>query len=281
MERFRPFVRYARKNEQRLLPGYVRAVDHRLFYCHSGKGNCEIQGKTYDLSPGTVVYIPAGTAYKLSFRQEKPVLSGCNFDLFWDHSDCREPIPPVDEKDFSQEMILEKQIFSQEHMFSAPIYLNNVFSLEYKFLEIADEFQRHSLYWDACCSAMLHQILIRIGQLWQARKLGVDDQKGNAILGFIHANYQKSLTNGDIAQHFGYHPYYISTLVRKFTGLPLHRYLMRYRMHTAVGLLQSSTLSVGEVGVLVGMPDVKHFSKCFKQVMGVPPTSFRTGLDIG
>jgi len=24
------------------------------------------------------------------------------------------------------------------------------------------------------------------------------------------------------------------------------------------------------------MPDIKHFSKCFKNVMGVPPSHFRT-----
>jgi two-component system response regulator YesN len=108
--------------------------------------------------------------------------------------------------------------------------------------------------------------------------LGVDDEKGNAILSYIHAHYQQPMTNGDIAAHFGYHEYYISALVRKFTGLPLHRYLLRYRMHTAIGLLQTTSLSVSEVAAMVGMPDVKHFSKCFKNVMGVPPSTFRTGF---
>lgn len=278
MENFRPFVRYARKNEHRILPGRVQAVDHRLFYCHSGNGSCEISGKLYLLRPGTAIYIPAGVPYILRFNEEPTVLSGCNFDFYRDHIMLNEPIPPAPEGKFQERDVLEKQIFPKEHIFASAIHLENAFTLEYKFLEIADEFQKHSLYWDAYCSALIHGILIRFAQLYQARKMGVDDEKGNAILCYIHAHYQQSLSNGDIAAHFGYHEYYISALVRKFTGLPLHRYLLRYRMHTAVGLLQTTSVSVSEVAAMVGMPDVKHFSKCFKKVMGVPPSTFRSSF---
>jgi len=276
MEQFRPFVRYARKNEQTILPGQLRAIDHRLFYCHCGSGYYEIHGNTYAFLPGTVVYIPAGVPYRLLFGEEIPVFSGCNFDFFQDNTYLAEPIPPVPLAKFQEGDILEKQISRQSHIFARPLFLDNAFSLEYKFLEIAEEFQRHSLYCDEYCSAVLNVVLIRIAQIWQARSVGIDDRKGNAILGYIHAHYDVPLTNGQIAEHFGYHKNYISSLVRKYTGLPLHRYLLRYRMHVAVGLLQSTDLSVGEVAANVAMPDIKHFSKCFKNVMGVPPSRFRT-----
>lgn len=146
-------------------------------------------------------------------------------------------------------------------------------------LEIVEEFQHHSLYWDDYCGTLLKAILIRILQLWQMGNIGVDKQKGKTILSYIHAHWNEPLSNRQIAAHFGYHEYYISSLVRKYTGLPLHRYVLRYKMHMAVELLQSTTLSVGEVASKVAMPDIKHFSKCFKNMMGVPPSHFRAGTD--
>ena len=277
MVSYTPFVRYARKNEQRILPGWVRAVDHRLFYCHSGSGICEITAEIYRLQPGTVVFIPAGVPYSIRFEGEIPVLSGCNFDFYQENTHLAEPIPPVPTSCFDENDILEKQIFEGDTAFVCPVCLHNGFSLEYKFLEIAEEFQRHSLYCDAYCSAVLNAILIRIEQLCKAKYLGIDDQKGNAILSYVHANYGKPLTNRDIAAHFGYHQNYISALVHKYTGLPLHRYLLRYRMHVAVSLLQTTELSVSDVAAEVAMPDIKHFSKCFKNIMGVPPSHFRSG----
>lgn len=275
MENFRPFVRYARKHEQRIPPAAVRAVDHRLFFCHGGNAVCVIQGVPYSIQPGTVVYIPGGTPYCFQLGAEYPVLSGCNFDFYQDHRHLAEPIPPVPEKAFAPDAILEKQIFSRNGVFSCPLCLGNAFDLEYKFLEIAEAFIRHNLYWDSYCGTLLHAVLIRVAQLWQTRNLGVDDRKGNAILSYIHAHYAQSLTNKEIAEHFRYHENYISELVRKYTGLPLHRYLLRCRMHVAVGLLQSTDMTVSEIAASVGMPDIKHFSKCFKQVMGVPPSQFR------
>lgn len=279
MEPIRPFVRYARKNEQRILPGYVRAIDHRLFYCHSGSGFCQIREETFRFQPGTVVYIPAGIPYRLLFGEEIPVFSGCNFDFYYNNSHLTEPIPPVAASRFCENDILEKQIFTQADLFSRPIHLENAFSLEYKFVEIAEEFQMHNLYCDEYCSAVLHGILVRVAQLFQARSMGIDDQKGNAILSYVHARAGEVLSNRQIAEHFGYHEYYISALVRKYTGLPLHRYVLRYKMHVAVGLLQSTELTVGEVAARVAMPDIKHFSKCFKNVMGVPPSHFRTASE--
>ena len=46
-------------------------------------------------------------------------------------------------------------------------------------------------------------------------------------------------------------------------------------LHMAVVFLQSTTLSIGEVAEKVGMPDIKHFSKCFKKIIGHSPSQFR------
>ena len=46
-------------------------------------------------------------------------------------------------------------------------------------------------------------------------------------------------------------------------------------MHIAVALLQSTNMSIREVAEKVGMPDIKHFSKCFKKFIGHSPSQFK------
>lgn len=59
------------------------------------------------------------------------------------------------------------------------------------------------------------------------------------------------------------------------TGLSLHKYIRTYRIYAAVDLLQSTDLPVAEIADRVGFGDVQQFSKAFKQVLGVPPSSYR------
>ncbi len=270
-----PYVRYARKSERTVLQGLHCAIDHRIFYCHNGFGEYEICGKKYPFSPGTVLYIPAGSPYRLLFEKEMPTFSGCNFDFYQAHTQLSAPIPPSPYSLFQRQRILEKQILEQDPLFSSPLHLENAFDMEYRFLEIANEYERHNLYYDLYCSTLLKSLIIRLISISESQVRGVNNQKANAILQYIHSHYDQKLTNRTIAEHFNYHEYYISSLIQKYTGLPLHQYVLNYKMHVAIGLLQSTNMTIGEVAERVCIPDIKHFSKCFTKIIGTPPSHFK------
>lgn len=185
------------------------------------------------------------------------------------------PIPPVLHTVFKPEHILEKQIITGGGMFSKCLYLENAFSLEGKFTELAEEFVNHNLYYDVRCSTLVKDILIQMARMAESRDQSINRKKANAILEYIQNHYYLSLTNKEIAEKFNYHENYISTMVQKYTGLTLHQYVLQYKMHMAIVYLQSSTLSIGEVAEKVGMPDIKHFSKCFKKIIGHAPSKFK------
>lgn len=275
IQAWNPYVRFARRKDTTLLQGLLQAVDHRILYFHSGSGYIEAAGIQYPIVPGSLIYMPAGTPYRYLFSQDVPVFSGFNFDFFQAHAKFSAPVPPVMHTAFSRDDILEKQFLTDETVFSACVYLENVYQFEEPFLEIADEFLNHNLYFDVRCSTLLKDILIRVLRLAATQARGINQQKVEKILAYIHTNYQFPLTNRHLAEHFGYHENYISTLILKYTGLTLHQYVLNYRMQTAVGLLQSTALSVSQVAEKVGMPDIKHFSKCFKKLLGHPPSSFK------
>jgi len=275
MQTWNPYVRFARRKDTTLLQGLLQAVDHRILYFHSGSGYIEAAGTQYPIAPGSLIYMPAGTPYRYLFSREAPVFSGFNFDFFQTHANFSTPVPPVMHTAFSQDNILEKQFLAESTLFSACMFLENVYQFEEPFLEIADEFLNHNLYYDVRCSTLLKDILIRFLRLATTQTRGINQQKVDKILAYIHTNYQSPLTNKHLAEHFGYHENYIGTLILKYTGLTLHQYVLNYRMQIAVGLLQSTTLSVSQVAEKVGMPDIKHFSKCFKKLLGHAPSNFK------
>lgn len=275
MQNWNPYVRFARTNEKTILQGLLQAADHRIFYCHSGQGMLEAAHKLYAFTTGTLLYLPAGTPYRFIFEQDIPVFSGCNFDFYQDHTSLSTPIPPVPYQDFCPESILEKQICEGSGLFSQCLHIENAFPFEDKFVEIAEEYVNHNLYYDVRCSTLLKDILILTARLAASQNHGINCQKADEVLRYIHSQYHLPLTNKEIAEKFNYHENYLSSLILKYTGLPLHQYVLNHKMHMAIVLLQSSTLSVGEVAEKVGMPDIKHFSKCFKKSIGQPPSHFK------
>lgn len=275
LQTINPYVRFARIKEQTIPQGLSQAVDHRIFYCHSGNGQLEADGKLYPFTSGTLIYLPAGTPYRYLFDQEIPVFSGCNFDFFQDHSVLNTPIPPIPHTNFNHQDVLEKQIINENNLFAHCLYLEHVFQFEEKFAEIAEEFVNHNLFYDIRCSTLLKDVLISVARISASERQGINPQKANEILHYIHEHYDEQLTNKKIAGIFNYHENYVSTLILKYTGLTLHQYVLNHKMNIAVSLLQSTTLSVGEVAEKVGMPDIKHFSKCFKKFIGHSPSQFK------
>lgn len=61
------------------------------------------------------------------------------------------------------------------------------------------------------------------------------------------------------------------------TGETFTEFLSRTRVEEAKRLLATTSLMVYEVGERVGYPNVEHFSRVFKKVVGVSPVRFKAG----
>ena len=53
---------------------------------------------------------------------------------------------------------------------------------------------------------------------------------------------------------------------------------MKKRLSMATELLQNTPLSIGEISFECGFENQTHFSRVFKEKMGIPPQQFRTKL---
>ncbi len=94
-------------------------------------------------------------------------------------------------------------------------------------------------------------------------------------IAFLRQNFARPVHLKDVAAAIHVSSYYLSHLFSKVTGGTLVEYLKQIRIEEAKRLLQTTDLSVAEVGARVGFRNIDHFSKIFKLETGAPPSSFR------
>jgi AraC-like DNA-binding protein len=98
------------------------------------------------------------------------------------------------------------------------------------------------------------------------------------IIEWIRVNYNRRFTLNMIAKKFFYNPDYLSTAFKKYTSLPLMRYVNRVRISNAKRLLLESSGGIKEIAWEVGFEDEKAFLKRFKQQENITPTTYRNAF---
>lgn len=273
LEDITPFVRFVRTEEKIPSGGELVPLDHRIFYCIGGSSEIEIDGNKVLLKKGSLLYWKSGTPYRYATTSAKVI--GCNFDFTNAGKERVMPVPPSRAGLFSKKDILENIHFDDEEILNSYFVVENAFSLEEKFFELENEFSGKKLYYQNRCSALLTDIFAMTMRIYKIPDVGKSAGIAEEILTFVRENFHKNITNINIGKHFNYHPNYINKLISEHTGMSLHKYIISYRINTAISLLQSTDYTVSKIAETVGMPDLKHFSKCFKNVTGNTPTYYK------
>jgi DNA-binding NarL/FixJ family response regulator/AraC-like DNA-binding protein len=95
------------------------------------------------------------------------------------------------------------------------------------------------------------------------------------IAKYLRERYTDSITNQTLAKTFGYVPSYISVLFRRKYKMSPSEYLSMTRMDEAKRLMRENPgILVKEVSDRVGFKNQHHFSRAFKKMEGMRPTSY-------
>ncbi len=95
------------------------------------------------------------------------------------------------------------------------------------------------------------------------------------VTNYIKWNQAYHLTVSDLAEHFGYHPKYLSSLFHKEMGITLKEYLVHETMKCAKIELCNTNRSVFSIALSLGYCDGPAFSYAFKRHTGMTPTEYR------
>lgn len=276
----KPFVRYARYttiNNKMEYPWYI-PCDARMFYVLDGCGSIETEFTTHTMTKGDLLLFGPGTRYRYHTPKNFVKYVIINFDYISEYSNITIPVAPLHLDDTDEKKFISHVRFNDCKELSHPVFIQKKLDIAEKLHEIIREYSRKILYHEAKISSLFSEIII---DCVREVKLGNTDdgfKRINQILKIIHENYAEKITNVSISKEFGLHPNYISSMMKQYTGIPLHKYIIYVRISHAIDMLDTGQLSVTEVAEQCGFCDVFYFSRYFKQYMGVSPNEYKNRM---
>lgn len=129
---------------------------------------------------------------------------------------------------------------------------------------------------DSICESLIRVFLQKIGQrMVSTRNTDSSEayQTFEMTCRLMEAKYLEFRTVEEVAAELGFSPIYLSRLFKRFAGSGAYRYLLRLRMNHAAELILERGLQVNAVAERLRYADAFQFSRAFKRVYGVPPSS--------
>lgn len=90
------------------------------------------------------------------------------------------------------------------------------------------------------------------------------------VIEYLNSHFE-SASLSDASHFYGYHPNYLSALIKKETGKTFSELHLQIRMERAMILLQNTTLSVNDVSLFLGYSNTSNFYKAFKDFYHTSP----------
>lgn len=272
-----PFVRFARFfhiSAENQLPFYI-PCDCRLFYVLKGSVELTIAGSPYILLPGDAAVINSGVEYRTAVRDSTAAtLIALNFDYIYAKHTEKVPVAPYIKTPGTMYQSIAHVEFADMAAFSQAAVLRGISEIEEPLRTIVNEYNTMLYMSEAVCSAVMMQVLSHCVRRFHNFKQSVQHEKIASIINYIHAHYNEPLTNIRLGEQFGYHRNYISQIVKKQTGRPLHQYIIEIRISKAIALLETGNYTIQEAGQMVGFYDTSYFSRYFKKSTGKTPKEF-------
>jgi AraC family transcriptional regulator len=94
----------------------------------------------------------------------------------------------------------------------------------------------------------------------------------------IEQHAPRSVNLANLARSVGRHPNHLSREFRRCYGIPATEWLQRLRIAAAASLLATTREPLGCIAIQCGFADQPHFTRIFKQFLGITPQRYRTAV---
>ncbi len=261
------------------LPGINESVTHghedcfELTYVYKGRCRQVINGKRMDMNAGDICLLSPRDFHSLQYESDVTVFFAVLIKktLFEDSF-----LYLLDEKN------LLRNFFSGSVLNTA----DNQSFLYFPKLEgsragilirilIRESFERkmqYSRYIESTLSLLLIELERSYRQMLEEQIRC--DPKIIDILIYIQKN-KRTVTLAETAEHFSYHPNYLSSMIKRNTGKTFSEILSDSKMTEASYLLKYSELSIEKIIQKTGFYDNSHFHRTFKRKYGMTPAAYR------
>ena len=241
--------------------GDWRSVPHthactEMFYCVSGRGQFNIEGKLFDVAPDDLIIVNPRVQHTELSYQTYPLeyivlgIDGAEF-LF-------------NEKDLGYTM-LSCGMMREELLFLMRMLLREIDSRA-----------------DGCemvCQDLTEVLLVRIVRMasvsLRLTAPPAESKECATAKRYIDENYSESITLDKLAEIAHVNKYYLSHSFKNEYKVSPIDYLMKRRITEAKALLTSTDFSLTQIAEQIGFGSLAYFSKCFRKIEGTRPNEYR------
>ena len=263
-----PYIRSVSLYEKAPVSGECIAYDERLIYIISGDLQLTVgDEKLGHLSVGNTVFIPRGVTYKMKSKYVRMVV--VTFDLTSEDVTETDVIHPVSPEEFDKERLG----IMPESPFDRMIRLDDMESERDNFIRLANIFTSAESNYRAELSARFKLILLKIAEVSDEHALPM--RMVENLDSYIRENCHDEISNTEIGAIFGYHPFYISNVLKETKGMTLRQYIIGYRLKLSKRMLRETDKTTGEIAEACGFTDASYFTKTFKSTFGETPKEYR------
>ena len=128
------------------------------------------------------------------------------------------------------------------------------------------------------CKILLLEILsniLSIPDILVKKTSNASDMR-REIITYVNDNYLEKITLSDLADEFHMSEKYISRYFKKHFNITFSKYVNHMRLLYAKNLLDTTNISITDVALSSGFPNVSYFIRSFKESYGKTPFSYRT-----
>ena len=272
-KRLNPQIRSADIYEKISNSELCRTYDSRLIYVISGDLSFTLEGdkKATHLGPGNLIYIPSGATYKLKAKFIRAAVFA--FSLTYEN-DASELPAPVSPENFDESLMQKNEGLEP---FDRVIILEDAEADRDSFIAMTNLAISCEGEWQARISAELKMALLKIAETKSESALPL--RMVENLDNYIRENYSDEISNTELGAIFGYHPFYISRMLKDKKGITLRQYVIAYRFKAAKKMLALTDKPIADIATETGFTDSSYFAKSFKAAFGITPKEYRNSFD--
>ena len=254
----------------RLLSTYV------VLFGSEGEYRIMQNGTEYTLTPGTYLILLAG------FRHAgtAPCLPGLKH--YWCHFFLHSDVNLIDEEHMettAERLRRRASEGSANDLLLLPEF-GHVLSpekIQILFHSLIDKSRGMDAYRAKECDLIITELLCELSDAFLAERAGGGRQQATAskIVEYIRTKASSIGSVAEIAEVFGYNPEYMTTVVRRATGISVLEHINHARIEESKQLLLSTGLTITEIAQKVGFTDARYFARLFHKQTDLTPSKYR------
>jgi len=137
------------------------------------------------------------------------------------------------------------------------------------------EFNRRDRFSSLALESITTELLIAASRE-STKRIGKKSPRWlDTIREYLHENYSESIGLNDLAKIAGVHPTHIARVFRQFESCTAGDYVRKIRIEKARKKMIYSKRSLVDIALETGFSDQSHFTRSFKNLIGITPTEYR------